>query len=329
MIGRRDFIAGLGSAAAWPVMARAQQRQPMRRVGILMHLAAEDPESVRSIVAFGQGLEQLGWSEGRNVRMDIRWAAGDADRYRKYAAELVALAPDVVLGVGGTITAALQQVSQTVPIVFVLVTDPVGFGLVASMARPSGNATGFTVFDYGFTAKWVELLKEIAPRVTRAAIMRDPAIATGIGQFAAMQSVAPSLGIELTALIVRDGSEIERAVTDFAHRPNGGLIVPALTQTSVHRDLIISLAARHRLPAVYPYSYLISAGGLISYGPDITDQFRRAASYVDRILRGEKPADLPVQQPTKFELAINLKTAKALGLTIPETLLATADEVIQ
>ena len=326
---RRQFIAGLGSVAAWPVAARAQQRQPMRRVGILMHLAAEDPESVRSIVAFGQGLEQLGWSEGRNVRMDIRWAAGDADRYRKYAAELVALAPDVVLGVGGTITAALQQASQTVPIVFVLVTDPVGFGLVASMAKPSGNATGFTVFDYGFTAKWVELLKEIAPRVTRAAIMRDPAIATGIGQFAAMQSVAPSLGIELTALIVRDGSEIERAVTDFAHRPNGGLIVPALTQTSVHRDLIISLAARHRLPAVYPYSYLISAGGLISYGPDITDQFRRAASYVDRILRGEKPADLPVQQPTKFELAINLKTAKALGLTIPETQLATADEVIQ
>ena len=329
MIRRREFIAGLGSAVAWPVVARAQQRQPVRRVGILMHLAAEDPESVRSIVAFGQGLEQLGWSEGRNVRMDIRWAAGNADRYRKYAAELVALAPDVVLGVGGTITAALQQVSQTVPIVFVLVTDPVGFGLVASMAKPSGNATGFTVFDYGFTAKWVELLKEIAPRVTRAAIMRDPAIATGIGQFAAMQSVAPSLGIELTALIVRDGSEIERAVTDFAHRPNGGLIVPALTQTSVHRDLIISLAARHRLPAVYPYSYLVSAGGLISYGPDVTDQFRRAANYVDRILRGEKPADLPVQQPTKFELAINLRTAKALGLTIPETLLATADEVIQ
>jgi len=263
MIRRRDFIAGLGSAAAWPVMARAQQRQPMRRVGILMHLAAEDPESARSIAAFGQGLEELGWSEGRNVRMDIRWAAGNADRYRKYAAELVALAPDVVLGVGGTITAALQQVSQTVPIVFVLVTDPVGFGLVASMARPGGNATGFTVFDYGVTAKWVELLKEIAPRVTRAAIMRDPAIATGIGQFAAMQSVAPSLGIELTALIVRDGSEIERAVTDFAHRPNGGLIVPALTQTSVHRDLIISLAARHRLPAVYPYSYLVSAGGLV------------------------------------------------------------------
>jgi len=262
-VKRRQFIAGLGSVAAWPVAARAQQRQPMRRVGILMHLAAEDPESVRSIVAFGQGLEQLGWSEGQNVRMDIRWAAGNADGYRKYAAELVALAPDVVLGVGGTITAALQQASQTVPIVFVLVTDPVGFGLVASMARPSGNATGFTVFDYGFTAKWVELLKEIAPRVTRAAIMRDPAIATGIGQFAAMQSVAPSLGIELTALIVRDGSEIERAVTDFAHRPNGGLIVPALTQTSVHRDLIISLAARHRLPAVYPYSYLVSAGGLV------------------------------------------------------------------
>jgi len=329
MIRRREFIAGLGSAVAWPVVARAQQRQPVRRVGILMHLAAEDPESVRSIVAFGQGLEQLGWSEGRNVRMDIRWAAGNADRYRKYAAELVALAPDVVLGVGGTITAALQQVSQTVPIVFVLVTDPVGFGLVASMAKPSGNATGFTVFDYGFTAKWVELLKEIAPRVTRAAIMRDPAIATGIGQFAAMQSVAPSLGIELTALIVRDGSEIERAVTDFAHRPNGGLIVPALTQTSVHRDLIISLAARHRLPAVYPYSYLVSAGGLVSYGPDVTDQFRRAASYIARILRGEKPSVLPVQQPTKFELVINLRTAKALGLTIPETLLATADEVIQ
>jgi putative ABC transport system substrate-binding protein len=326
---RRDFITLLGGAAAWPLAVRGQQRERIRRIGVLMGVAADDPEGVRRALAFAQGLQELGWSEGRNVRIDIRWPAGDAERYRKYATELVALAPDVVLASGGTVTAALQQTSRSVPIVFVTVADPVGFGLVASLARPGGNATGFTNFDYGFTAKWLELLKEIAPRVTRVAFMRDPAIATGIGQFAAMQSVAPSLGIELTALIVREAVEIERAVTEFARRPNGGLIVPALSQAAVHRDLIVSLAARLRLPTVYPYSYFVTAGGLISYGPDTLDQYRLAAGYVDRILRGEKPADLPVQAPTKYELVINLKTAKALGISVPASVFARANEIIE
>ena len=329
MIRRREFIAALGGVAAWPLAARAQQRERIRRIGVLMTLAADDSEGVRRALAFGQGLQELGWSEGRNVRIDVRWGAGDADRYRKYAAELVALTPDVVLGVGGTVSVVLQQASRIVPIVFVTVTDPVGLGLVASLARPGSNATGFTIFDYGFTAKWLELLKEIAPRVTRVAFVRDPAIATGIGTFAAMQSVAPSLGVELTALILRDPVEIESAVTEFARRPNGGLIVPALSQLSVHRDLIISLAARHRLPAVYPYSLFVSAGGLVSYGPDFLDQYRRAAGYVDRILKGEKPADLPVQAPTKYELVINLRTAKALGITVSPNLFSLADEVIE
>ena len=329
-MNRRKLVTLLGgAAAAWPLAAQAQQGGRVRRIGVLMGVAADDPEGVRRALAFAQGLQELGWSEGRNVRIDIRWPAGDAERYRKYATELVALAPDAVLAAGGTVTAALQQASRSVPIVFVTVADPVGFGLVASLARPGGNATGFTNFDYGFTAKWLELLKEIAPRVTRVAFMRDPAIATGIGQFAAMQSVAPSLGIELTALIVRDAVEIERAVTEFARRPNGGLIVPALSQAAVHRDLIVSLAARLRLPTVYPYSYFVTAGGLISYGPDTLDQYRLAAGYVDRILRGEKPADLPVQAPTKYELVINLKTAKALGISVPAIVFARANEIIE
>ena len=324
---RRTFIAGLGSAAAWPLAARAQQGERIRRVGALMSGGADG--STRLIVTFGQGLQELGWIESRNLRIDVRWAGGNAELYRKYATELVALAPEVILAEGGSTVAALQQASRSVPIVFVAVTDPVAFGLVASLARPGGNATGFTAFDYSFSAKWVELLNKIAPRVMRVAVMRDPAITTGIGQFAAMQSVAPSLGIELTPLVVRGADEIEQSITAFARTPNGGLIVPALTQGVVHSDLIISLAARHRLPAVYPYRSFVTGGGLISYGFNLSFQYRLAAGYVDRILKGEKPADLPVQAPTKYEMAINLKTAKALGLTIPETLLATADEVIQ
>jgi putative ABC transport system substrate-binding protein len=329
MIRRREFITLLGSAAAaWPITARAQQPK-IRRIGVLMNVAADDPESPGRIAAFAQGLQELGWTIGRDVQVNYRWGAGDADRYRTYAAELVTLAPDVILAVGGAIVGALQQASRTVPIVFVEVVDPVGAGLVASLARTGGNTTGFTLFEYSTSGKWLELLKQVAPRVTRAAVLRDPAIATGIGQFAAIQSAAPSFGVELSALIVRDAGEIERAVIAFARRPNGGLIATASALATVHRQLIITLAARHRLPAIYPYRFFVTPGGLMSYGPDLVDQYRQAAGYVDRILKGEKPADLPVQAPTKFELAINLKTAKALGLTVPPNLLATADEVIE
>ena len=271
----------------------------------------------------------MGWTDGRNVRIDIRWGAGDADRIRKYAAELVALAPDVILATGSAAVGPLLQATRTVPIVFVHVADPVGAGFVESLARPGGNATGFTTFEYGMSGKWLELLKEIAPGVTRAAVLRDPAIAAGIGQFGAIQSVAPSLGVEVSPVDVRDAGEIERAVAAFARAPNGGLIVTASALAIVHRDLIITLAARHKLPAVYFARYFVTGGGLISYGPDLVDQYRRAAGYVDRILKGEKPADLPVQAPTKYELVINLKTAKALGLDVPPTLLARADEVIE
>ena len=302
----------------------------MRRIGVLMASAADDPESQARIAAFLQGLQQLGWTDGRNVRIDTRWATTDADDIRRHAAELVALAPDVILAATGTATVApLLQATRTVPIVFVQVIDPVGAGFVASLARPGGNATGFTIYEYGMSGKWLELLKEIAPRVTRAAVLRDPAIASGIGQFAAVQAVAPSLGVELSPVDVRDAGEIERAVTAFARSSNGGLIVTASALATRHRDLIIALAARHRLPAVYAYRYFVTAGGLISYGPDLIDQYRRAAGYVDRILKGEKPADLPVQAPTKYELVINLKTAKALGLDGADTVLARADEVIE
>jgi putative tryptophan/tyrosine transport system substrate-binding protein len=327
---RREFITLLGGAAAWPLTARAQEPERVRRIGVLMASAADDSESQARIAAFLQGLQQLGWADGRNVRIDTRWATTNPDDIRRHAAELAALAPDVLVAATGTVTVApLLQATRTVPIVFVQVIDPVGAGFVTSLARPGGNATGFTIFEYGMSGKWLELLKAIAPGVTRAAVLRDPAIASGIGQFAAVQAVAPSLGVKLSPVDVRDAPEIERAVTAFARSSNGGLIVTASALAQRHRDLIIALAARHRLSAVYPYRHFVTAGGLSSYGPDSIDPYRCAAGYVDRILKGEKPADLPVQAPTKYELVINLKTAKALGLTVPPTLLARADEVIE
>jgi ABC-type uncharacterized transport system substrate-binding protein len=325
---RRDFITLLGSAAAWPLAARAQLSEPMRRIGVLMGMAADDAEGQARLAAFTQALKQLGWSDGGNLRIDIRWAT--ADDIRKHAGELAALAPDVLVAGTGTATVApLLQATRTVPIVFALVIDPVGAGFVASLAQPGGNATGFTIYEYSMSGKWLELLKEIAPNVTRAAVLRDPAIASGIGQFGAVQIVAPSLAVGLSPVDVRDASEIERAVSAFASGLNGGLIVTASPLASVHRHLIVTLAARHKLPAVYPVRFYVTAGGLISYGPDYLDQYRRAAGYVDRILKGEKPADLPVQTPTKYELVINLKTAKALGLAMPPAVLGRADEVIE
>jgi putative ABC transport system substrate-binding protein len=328
---RREFISFLsGAAASWPFAARAQQPERMPRIGVLMAAAADDPEYQARISAFLQGLQQLGWADGRNVRIETRWATTNADDIRRHAAELAALAPDVILAGTGTVTVApLLQATRTVPIVFALVIDPVGAGFVDSLARPGGNATGFISFEYSLAGKWLELLKEIAPRVTRAAVLRDAAVSPGIGQFGAIQSVAPSFGVELSPFNVRDAAEIERAVAAFARSPNGCLIVTAGPSASRHRDLIIALAARHRLPAVYNERPFIAAGGLISYGPDYIDQYRRAAGYVDRILKGEKPADLPVQTPTKYELVINLKTAKVLGLSVPPTLIARADEVIE
>jgi putative tryptophan/tyrosine transport system substrate-binding protein len=328
---RREFITLLGgSLAAWPLVARAQQPERMRHIGVLMGNAADDPESQARAAAFAQGLAQLGWAEGRNVRIDTRWATTNADDIRRHAAELAALAPDVILAASGTLTVApLLQATRTVPVVFVLVIDPVGAGFVASLARPGGNATGFTIFEYGMSGKWLELLKEIAPRVARAAVLRDPAIASGIGQFAAVQAVAPSLGVELSPVDVRDAGEIERAITAFARSGNGGLIVTSSVLATRHRDLIITLAARHKLPAIYSGRWFVSDGGLLSYGPDYTAQFRQAAGYVDRILKGEKPADLPVQSATKYEMVINLATAKALGLDVPASLLARADVVIE
>jgi putative ABC transport system substrate-binding protein len=329
-IRRRKFLATLlGGAAAWPFAARAQQGERVRPIGVLMNTAADDPEGKARNAAFERGLQELGWTDGRNVRIDYRWGAGDADRIRRYAAELVSLSPDIILTVGSATAGPLLQATRTVPIVFVQAPDPVGAGFVDSLARPGGNATGFTLFEYGISGKWLELLKEIAPRVTRVAVLRDPAIAAGTGQLGAIQSAAPSFGVELSPLGVRDPGEIERAITAFARSSNGGLIVTVSTLAGVHRDLIVTLAARYKLPAVYYARYIVAGGGLISYGPDFVDQHRRAAGYVDRILKGEKPADLPVQAPTKYELAINLKTAKALGLDVPPTLLARADEVIE
>jgi putative ABC transport system substrate-binding protein len=329
MTTRREFITLLGGAATWPLAARAQQRVRVRRIGMLQTLAADDPDAPVRVSAFAQALQEFGWTVGRNLQIDYRWGAGDANRYRAYAAELVALKPDVILGVGGSIVSALQQASRTVPIVFVSVIDPVALGLIASLSRPGGNTTGFMNNEYGMSAKWLELLKQIAPSVTRVGVMRDPAITTAIGQFAAIQSAAPSFGVELTPLIVRDSGEIESAITEFARKPNGSLIFTASALGVVHRDLIIRLAAQYRLPAMYPYRFQVTSGGLISYAPDRVDQYRQAAGYVDRILNGEKPADLPVQAPTKFELVINLNTAKALGLAVPPTLRAIADEVIE
>jgi putative ABC transport system substrate-binding protein len=327
---RREFISLLGGAAvAWPLSARAQQPAKLRIIGVLMNLAADDPESMARVTAFAQGLQELGWTDGRNVRIVTRWGVGDVDRVRTYAAELVALAPDVILATTSQAVAALQQATRTVPIVFASVVDPVGGGFVDSLARPGGNTTGFTLFEYGLSGKWPELLKQIAPGVTRAAVLRDATLTTSVGQFAVIQAVAPSLGVEVSPVGVRDAGEIERAVTAFARGSNGSLIVTGGPSTVVHRDLIVTLAARHRLPAVYPFRYFAISGGLISYGPDSIDPYRRAAAYVARILKGEKPADLPVQNPTKYELIINLKTAKAIGLEVPPMLLARADEVIE
>jgi putative tryptophan/tyrosine transport system substrate-binding protein len=326
---RREFITLIGGAAAWPLAVRAQQGERMRRVGVLNTLAAEDAVAQARYGAFVQGLQQAGWTIGRNVQVDTRWGAGDADRLRNYAAELVALAPDAILAVGNAAGAPLLQATRTLPIVFVIVPDPVGAGFVDSLAQPGGNATGFVAFEYGLSAKWLELLKEIAPRVTRVAVLRDAALASGPGLYAAIQSMAPSLGVEVSPVNVRTAPEIERAIAGFARSANDGLIVTGSGLVAFHRHLIIALAARHKLPAVYVERAFVAAGGLISYGPDFIDQHRRAAAYVDRILKGEKPADLPVQAPTKFDLAINLKTAKALGIEVPPTLLARADEVIE
>jgi ABC-type uncharacterized transport system substrate-binding protein len=329
-IERRKFLATLGgAAAAWPLAARAQQPERVRRIGVLTALAANDPEGQARVAAFLQGLEESGWSVGRNVRIDIRWSAGNADDTRKYAAELVALAPDIILATTTPAAAALLQATRTIPIVFTVVADPVGAGFVDSLARPGGNATGFITFEYGLAAKWPELLKEIAPGTTRAAVLRDPAITAGIGQFAAIQTAAPSLGMEIVPVNVRDPGEIERGVAAFARVPNGGVIVTGSPLLALHRNLIIMLTARHKLPAVYSNPYFAADGGLMAYGPDLVGQHRPAARYVDRILKGEKPADLPVQVPTKYELVINLKTAKTLGLEVPATLLARADKVIE
>jgi ABC-type uncharacterized transport system substrate-binding protein len=327
---RRDFMRLLGGAATtWPLGARAQQGEPLRRIGVLMSTAADDPEGQARIAAFQQGLQQFNWTIGRNVRIDSRWPAGDSERFHSYAAELVALSPDVILATGSAAAEPLLRATRTIPVVFVVVPDPVGAGFVNSLARPGGNATGFIQFEYGISGKWLELLKQIAPGVTRAAILRDPAISAGLGQFGAIQGVAPSLGLEVSPVNVRDPDEIERAVAEFARSPNGGLIITGSALAVVHRHLIIALAAKHQLPAIYFQRTLVADGGLISYGADLLDQYRRAASYVDRILKGEKPADLPVQRPTKYETVINLKTAKALGLEVPAKLLALADEVIE
>jgi putative ABC transport system substrate-binding protein len=331
---RREFISLIGGATAmpsilWPLAARAQQGERMRRVGVLMPYAANDPQAQARNAAFLQRLQQSGWSAGKNIQIDYRWSGGSEDDTRKYAAELVALAPDVIFASGSAAVEPLRRVTRTVPIVFSLVPDPVGAGFVESLARPGGNITGFSPWEFGIGAKWLELLKQIAPSVTRVAVLRDPAITAGIGLWGAIQSVSPSFGVELRPVDVRDASEMERVLAGFAGSPNGGLMLTGSAWAIVHRDLIIALAARHRLPAVYYERYFAAAGGLISYGSDNVELFRLAAGYVDRILRGEKPADLPVQHPTKYDLVINLKTAKALGLTVPSTLLARADEVIE
>jgi putative ABC transport system substrate-binding protein len=327
---RREFITLLGGASvAWPLAARAQQRERTRRIGVLMPQAADDSEYQNRLAAFLQGLQELGWTVGRNVRIDPRWAAGDTERIRRYAAELVALTPDVILASTSPSVAALQQASHIVPIVFAAVTDPVGQGFVASLARPGGNTTGFALYEYGIGAKWLDLLKEIAPGVTRVAVLREPTLPFTSGQLGAIQAAASSLRVEVSPLSVRDAGDIEPNIAAFAREPNGGVIVLGSPSTAAHRDLIIKLTAKHRLPSIYTTRYFVAEGGLMSYGPDRADLYRRAAGYVDRILKGEKPADLPVQAPTKYELVINARTAKALDLAVPSTLLARADEVIE
>jgi putative tryptophan/tyrosine transport system substrate-binding protein len=329
-VRRREFITLLGVAAvALPLAARAQQPERVRRIGVLINLSADDPEGQARVAAFLQGLQEAGWAVGRNSQIDIRWGMGDAERIRRNVTELVALVPDVIVANTFPLVVALQQATRTIPIVFAGLIDPVGAGLVASLARPGGNITGFSGFEYGMSVKWLELLKQIAPRITRVAVLRDSVTTVGIGQLAAIQGVAPSFGVELTPLVVRDAGEIDPGIAAFARSLNGGLIVTIGTLAQTHRDLIITRAAQHGLSAVYPFRMFVTSGGLISYGPNPADQFRRAAGYVDRILKGEKPAELPVQQPTKTELVINLKTAKALGLTVPNTLLVSADEVIE
>ena len=326
---RREFIALIGGAVATPLAARAQQPERARRVGILMNAAAEDSEGQSYVAAFQEGMQELGWSVGRNLRIDLRWGGNDADRWRRYADELVGHSPDVIVAAGGVIVSLLQRVSRTVPIVFAQSIDPVGAGVVANLARPGGNATGFAQFEYSLSGKWAELLKEIVPGLKRIGVLREPANPAGIGQWAIIQAAATAAGMEVSPLAVRDPGEIERGVASFAREPNGGLVVAVASSTNLHRGAIIASAARHRLPAVYAYRYFVTAGGLISYGPDLRAQYRHAAGYVDRILKGEKPADLPVQAPTKYDLVINLKTAKALGLDLPPALLARADEVIE
>ena len=327
---RREFITLLGGAAAtWPLAARAQQPERMRRIGVLMNIAENDPQSKVRTLAFVRGLEERGWTLGGNLQIEYRWAAGNANLYRRYAPELVALAPDVLLATGGTGVGALQQVTSTIPIVFVGTTDPVNRGLIASMARPGGNTTGFIEFEYSLSGKWLELLKQIAPSVSRVAVVRDPVEFSGVGQMAAIQTSAPSFGVEVSPVDARDAKEIERTITTFAHGSNGGLIVTLSGSAIGSRKLIVTLAARNRLPTIYPDRIFVTDGGLMSYGPDPVYPYRAATSYVDRILKGEKPADLPVQAPTKYELAINLKTAKALGLNVPNTLIGRADELIE
>jgi ABC-type uncharacterized transport system substrate-binding protein len=327
---RRDFIKAFsGCAAAWPLTLHAQEPDKIRQIGVITSFARDDPESQLRHAAFVAALQQLGWADGRNVRIEYRWVGGDTERRRTYAAELVAHAPDVILATGTSTLGPLLRVTRTVPIVFVNVTDPVGSGFVESLNRPGGNATGFTTIEYGTSGKFVELLKQIAPRVKRVAVLRDSTTSAGIGQLGAIQSAAPSFGVEVRAVDVRDAGEIEHAITAFARGSNGGLIALSGGLTLVHRELIITLAARHQLPAIYPFRYYVRTGGLISYGPETIEPYRRAAIYIDRILKGEKPAELPVQAPTKYELVINLKAAKALGLEVPPTLLARADEVIE
>jgi len=327
---RREFITLLGGAAvAWPLAVRAQPAERVRRIGVLLPAAADDAEFQARVGAFQQGLALLGWTIGRNVRIDSRWATANVAEIRRHAAELVALAPDIILAHGDTAVGALLQVTRNVPVVFPVVGDPVGGGFVDSLARPGGNVTGFMNFEYSISGKWLELLKEVAPGVMRVAVLRDPAIPTGPAQFGVIQALSPSLRVEVIPVNVGDAGEIERAVAAFARSANGGLVVTANPQATIHHDLIITLAARHKLPAIYSDRYFVAAGGLVSYGPNFDDEGKRAAGYVDRILKGEKPADLPVQASVKYETVINLKTAKELGLTIPETLLATADEVIQ
>jgi putative ABC transport system substrate-binding protein len=326
---RRQFITLLGGAAAWPHAARAQQPVRMRRIGILLPAASDDAVYQTWVGAFLQALALLGWTIGRNVRIDTRWATANAAEIRRHAAELAALAPDIILANGGTAVGPLLQATRTVPIVFAVVADPVGAGFVDSLARPGGNATGFMSNEFSLAGKWLELLKQIAPGVTRAAVLRDATQGAATSEFAVIQATASSLRVEVTPVGLRDTGEIERAVAEFARSPNGGLVVAAGAATTLHRDFIITLAARHKLPAVYWQRYFVAAGGLISYGPDLIEQFRQAAGYVDRILKGEKPADLPVQAPTKYETVINLKTAKALGLDVPATVLSRADEVIE